>query len=210
MMFDLALHYGEGAVSLRDVARRQGISEKYLWHLIPPLKNTGLITATRGAHGGYVLAKPPHLISLKEILETVEGSMSLVECTDQPSLCNRSGSCVAREIWAGELRTGCCKLWPHSPWKRCWRSRKSDRKSSLTAFERRSRPVWVMGERGNMKNRSIVNDAIIKDLVDRIHEISNGSIVISIYQSRIVQIDVTNTETRRFEDVWLVEEGAGI
>ena len=61
-----------------------------------------------------------------------------------------------------------------------------------------------------MKNRSIVNDAIIKDLVDRIHEISNGTIVISIYQSRIVQIDVTNTETRRFEDVWLVEEGGGI
>jgi Rrf2 family protein len=100
LMFDLALHNGEGAVSLKDVAKRQGISEKYLWHLIPPLKNAGLITATRGAHGGYVLAKPPHLISLKEILETVEGSMSLVECTDQPSLCNRSGSCVAREIWA--------------------------------------------------------------------------------------------------------------
>ena len=100
LMFDLALHHGEGAVSLKDVAKRQGVSEKYLWHLIPPLKNAGLITATRGAHGGYVLAKPPHLISLKEILEIVEGSMSLVECTDQPSLCNRSETCVAREIWA--------------------------------------------------------------------------------------------------------------
>jgi hypothetical protein len=69
----------------------------------------------------------------------------------------------------------------------------------------------VRGREGDsMKNRSIVNDAIIKDLVNRIHEISNGTIVISIYQSRIVQIDVTNTETRRFEDVWQVEEGAGI
>jgi Rrf2 family protein len=100
LMFDLALHKGEGAVTLKDVAKRQGISEKYLWHLIPPLKNAGLITATRGAHGGYVLAKAPHLITLKEILEILEGSMSLVDCTDQPSLCNRSGSCVAREIWA--------------------------------------------------------------------------------------------------------------
>jgi Rrf2 family protein len=100
LMFDLALHYGEGAVSLKDVATRQGISEKYLWHLIPPLKNAGLLTATRGAHGGYVLAKPPYLISLKEILLVLEGSMNLVECTDQPSLCQRSSSCVAREVWA--------------------------------------------------------------------------------------------------------------
>lgn len=99
LMFDLALHYGDGAVSLKDVAKRQEISEKYLWHLIPPLKNAGLITATRGAHGGYVLAKPPHLITLKEILLILEGSMNLVECTDRPSLCQRSGSCVAREIW---------------------------------------------------------------------------------------------------------------
>jgi Rrf2 family protein len=100
LMFDLALHFGEGAVTLKDVAKRQAISEKYLWHLIPPLKNAGLITATRGARGGYVLAKPPHLISLKEILQVLEGSMNLVECTDQPSLCQRSGNCVAREIWA--------------------------------------------------------------------------------------------------------------
>ena len=100
LMFDLALHYGEGTVSLKDVAKRQGISEKYLWHLIPPLKNACLITATRGAHGGYVLAKPPHLISLKEILLVLEGSMNLVECTEQPSLCQRSSNCVAREIWA--------------------------------------------------------------------------------------------------------------
>ncbi len=98
-MFDLALHYGEGAVTLKNVARREGISEKYLSHLISPLRNAGLITATRGAHGGYALAKPPHLISLKEILLILEGSMNLVECTDQPSLCRRSANCVAREVW---------------------------------------------------------------------------------------------------------------
>jgi Rrf2 family protein len=100
LMFDLALHYGEGAVSLKDVAKRQEISEKYLWHLIPPLKNAGLINSIRGSHGGYVLAKPPRLISVKEILQILEGSMCLVECTDQPSLCKRSTNCVAREVWA--------------------------------------------------------------------------------------------------------------
>lgn len=99
LMFDLALHYGERTVSLKDAANRLGISEKYLWHLIPPLKNAGLINATRGARGGYALARQPHRISLKEILESVEGSMSLVECTEKPSLCNRSESCIAREVW---------------------------------------------------------------------------------------------------------------
>jgi len=99
LMFDLALHYGEGTVSLKDVAKRQGISEKYLWHLIPPLKHAGLIYSTRGSQGGYVLAKPPHLISLKEILLVLEGSMCLVDCTEQPSLCKRASGCVAREVW---------------------------------------------------------------------------------------------------------------
>ena len=98
-MFDLALHYKSGTVSLKDVARRQGISEKYLWHLIPPLKNAGLINSTRGSHGGYELAKHPAEITLREVLTVLEGPMSLVECIDKPSLCERSDSCIAREIW---------------------------------------------------------------------------------------------------------------
>jgi Rrf2 family transcriptional regulator, cysteine metabolism repressor len=99
LMFDLALHYGSGTASLKDVAKRQVISEKYLWHLIPPLKNAGLITATRGSHGGYVLARHPAEITLREILTVLEGPMSLVECIDKPSMCERSDTCVAREIW---------------------------------------------------------------------------------------------------------------
>ncbi len=61
-----------------------------------------------------------------------------------------------------------------------------------------------------MKTRNIVNDAIIKELVDRIDQISNGTVVISIHNWRIVQIGVTNMETKRFDDVWMIEEGAGI
>ncbi len=99
LMFDLAQHYGEGAVALKEVARRQEISEKYLWHLIPPLKNAGLITATRGSHGGYVLAKPPEDINLKDILSVLEGPMCLVECTKNSSVCERSDTCITRDIW---------------------------------------------------------------------------------------------------------------
>jgi Rrf2 family protein len=99
LMLELALHYGEGPVLLKEIAERQGISEKYLWQLINPLKTTGLVNSLRGAHGGYILGKPPEAISLKAILQILEGSLCLVDCVDNPSLCKRSLSCISRDIW---------------------------------------------------------------------------------------------------------------
>jgi Rrf2 family protein len=99
LMFDLALHYGEGPIFLKDIAERQEISAKYLWQLINPLKTTRLITSTRGAHGGYSLGRAPENISLKEILDVLEGSLCLVDCVDTASICDRAPSCVARDIW---------------------------------------------------------------------------------------------------------------
>jgi Rrf2 family protein len=98
-MLDLALHYGEGPILLKDIAERQGISEKYLWQLINPLKTTGLVNSLRGAHGGYVLGKSPEAISIKAILQVLEGSLCLVDCVDNPALCERSISCISRDIW---------------------------------------------------------------------------------------------------------------
>ena len=102
LMLDLALHDGEGPIFLREIAVRQGVSEKYLWQLINPLKAAGLIGSQRGVHGGYVLGKAPEGISVKEILLILEGPLCLVDCVDDPSLCERSASCVSREIW-GEV-----------------------------------------------------------------------------------------------------------
>ncbi len=98
-MLDLALHYNEGPIFLKDIAQRQGISEKYLWQLIHPLKAMGLISTTRGAHGGYLLAKAPGEITLKEIMQVVEGSLSLVDCVDNAAVCQRSESCITRDVW---------------------------------------------------------------------------------------------------------------
>jgi Rrf2 family protein len=99
-MMELALHNGDGPVLLKDIAERQEISEKYLGQLIPPLKNVGLISSVRGARGGYMLAKPPAQITLKDIVTTLEGSMCLVECVDDPSVCKRSATCAARDVWS--------------------------------------------------------------------------------------------------------------
>jgi Rrf2 family protein len=98
-MLELALHYGEGPIMLKDIAERQGISEKYLWQLINPLKTTGLVNSLRGSRGGYVLGKAPEAISLKAILQILEGPLCLVDCVDNPELCKRSPSCISRDIW---------------------------------------------------------------------------------------------------------------
>jgi Rrf2 family protein len=99
LMLDLAAHYGEGPVFLKDISQREDISEKYLWHLINPLKSVGLIHATRGAHGGYELAKVPSEISVKDILEIVEGHICLVDCVEKPATCKRSDFCITRDLW---------------------------------------------------------------------------------------------------------------
>ena len=99
LMLDLAAHYGEGPVLLREISRRQDISEKYLWHLIAPLKSAGLIHATRGAHGGYELTKAPSEITVKDVFEVVEGPICLVDCIENPATCKRSDFCIARDLW---------------------------------------------------------------------------------------------------------------
>ena len=68
-MLDLALNYGKGPISLKSVAKRQEISEKYLDQLVISLKTIGLVRSTRGARGGYVLARPPAQIKLSEVYE---------------------------------------------------------------------------------------------------------------------------------------------
>lgn len=101
LMLDLALHYdSNGPILLKDIAERQEISEKYLGHLIAPLKAAGLINSTRGAHGGYTLARTPQDITLGEVVRAVEGNLAVVECVSTPGVCHRTDFCVTRDIWS--------------------------------------------------------------------------------------------------------------
>lgn len=100
LMLELALHYGEGPIPLRDIAQRQEISEKYLWNLMNPLKIIGLIRSTRGFYGGFALTKPPSEVNMKEIVSALEGSLCLVHCVEDPSVCMRARVCVTRDIWS--------------------------------------------------------------------------------------------------------------
>jgi DNA-binding IscR family transcriptional regulator len=98
-MYDLACSYGGGPVLLKDIARREDISEKYLSNIIIPLKGCGMVSSSRGAHGGYALAKAPDKVKIKDIIEILEGDLCLVECVKNPGICKRSPFCLSRDIW---------------------------------------------------------------------------------------------------------------
>lgn len=104
-MYELALRYKEGPVLLREIAEHQDISEKYLSKLVIPLKSAGLINAYRGAHGGYSLAELPESITVKRIVDVLEGDTSPVECVRDPSICSRHEACPTREVWSGLDKT---------------------------------------------------------------------------------------------------------
>lgn len=100
LMVELALNYGKGPVFLKDIAKRQNISEKYLSLIIIPLRRVGLVNSIRGAYGGYSLAKDPSHITMKEIVDVLEGDCSLVDCVKDPSTCPRVPICASHDIWA--------------------------------------------------------------------------------------------------------------
>ena len=98
-MLDLALHDNHGPVALKDIARRQQISERYLGHLMDALRVAGLVKSARGARGGFALAKLPHEIHLIDIVWIAEGGIDIVKCVDDPDACSRVASCAARDVW---------------------------------------------------------------------------------------------------------------
>lgn len=98
-MLDLALKHGTGPTLLKDIAKEEGISEKYLSLIVIPLKAAGLLKASRGANGGYNLSKDPSAITLKEIVECLEGKIFLVDCVSDPRECIKSRSCATRDVW---------------------------------------------------------------------------------------------------------------
>jgi len=99
MMADLAQNYDKGPVRIGEIARRQGISVKYLEQLIIPLKKANFIKSVRGPKGGHMLAKPPEEITVGEVVKVLEGGLDLAGCIENPDECKRSGSCLTKGIW---------------------------------------------------------------------------------------------------------------
>lgn len=101
MMLELALSYGNGTISLKDIAKKLSLSDTYLEQLISHLRKAGYVNGIRGAQGGYELSKNPCNITVGEIIRTLEGPLAPSECVvdeDEPG-CSKADYCVTRIIW---------------------------------------------------------------------------------------------------------------
>ena len=102
VMVDLAEHGGDGYVSMRDVARRQEISDKYAGQIMTLLSRAGLVNGVTGKGGGYRLTREPDQYTVGEILTLTEGSLAPVSCLAQGAApCPRMSSCRTYEMWKG-------------------------------------------------------------------------------------------------------------
>jgi Rrf2 family protein len=97
----LAHQYGKGTIALCQIAESEKLPLPYLEQVVMPLRQAGLVQSLRGAHGGYVLARPPENISVGEVIRAVEGSLVPMPCVreDLCMPCEREGTCAARSVW---------------------------------------------------------------------------------------------------------------
>lgn len=100
LMIDLALNDGEKPVSIKDIAARQKISEKYLEQIISILNKAGFVKSVRGAQGGYQLKRTPAEYTVGMILRLTEGDLAPVSCVGQePEACENRDNCITIHIW---------------------------------------------------------------------------------------------------------------
>lgn len=103
LMVQLARHFGSGPASLAGIAAEEDLPRAYLEQLVVNLRASGLVVSTRGAHGGYELARPPETITMSEVLRALEGPIAPMICaSDDPehaTTCDRSSRCTVNVLW---------------------------------------------------------------------------------------------------------------
>lgn len=99
LMLDLALNQTGEPVSLKDISKRQGISDKYLEQIISVLNKAGYVKSVRGPQGGYSLTKQPEEYTVGMILRLTEGSLAPVACVEEEGACEKVSSCATILVW---------------------------------------------------------------------------------------------------------------
>jgi Rrf2 family transcriptional regulator, iron-sulfur cluster assembly transcription factor len=97
-MLDLALRYDKGAVTLAEIAKRQGISLSYLEQLFAKLRRSGLVDSVRGPGGGYTLAMEPAKISVAEIIVAINENIDATRCGGEKN-CHGDETCLTHQLW---------------------------------------------------------------------------------------------------------------
>lgn len=100
LMLDLALNNTGEPIRIKDIAARQGISDKYLEQIISTLNKAGFVRSIRGPQGGYRLTKEPAQYTVGMILRLTEGSLAPVVCLeDEVNICERQDTCATLKLW---------------------------------------------------------------------------------------------------------------
>lgn len=100
LMLDLAVNNNGQPISIKDVAKRQDISDKYLEQIISALNKAGYVKSIRGAQGGYLLRMEPKDYTVGMILRVTEGSLAPVSCVEEDGMpCERADGCVTAIVW---------------------------------------------------------------------------------------------------------------
>ncbi len=98
-LVDLAFNQEGSPITLKEIANRQKISLKYLEHMFNTLKGAGFIKSQRGAHGGYKLAKPAAQISANDVVCSIDGPVSIVDCCTATDYCDQQSGCKTHALW---------------------------------------------------------------------------------------------------------------
>ena len=100
VMIDLAVHNTGEYIKVKQIAERQGISEKYLEQIISILNKAGYVKSARGAQGGYRIAGDPADYTVGMVLRLTEGSLCPVACLeDETNQCGRRATCETLSVW---------------------------------------------------------------------------------------------------------------
>ena len=97
-MLDLAIHYGQGPITLSDISQRQGISLSYLEQLFSRLRKQGLVDSARGPGGGYRLSREAADISIVEVINAVDEKVDVTKCAGEGN-CQDNDRCLTHELW---------------------------------------------------------------------------------------------------------------
>ena len=98
-MLELALVYDFETKSVRSIAQKQNISELYLEQIFSLLRKGNLIKSVRGAKGGYSLSRSPKEITIKNIMDILEGPLSISDCIEENATCDNLDRCATRVLW---------------------------------------------------------------------------------------------------------------
>ncbi len=101
-MVALARHYGDGPLSITEIAKESSVPPAYLEQLIAPLRRAGLVESKRGAHGGYVLGRSPAEVRVGDVYRVMEGPVAPMDCVSEEEAdqtCPLIDGCETRPVW---------------------------------------------------------------------------------------------------------------